>query len=316
MCTSLMLACNATLWAQILDVRELNTEQIDRLDCTRTAVLLTAGILEQHGSFLSSYSDGYQSEFIAARVADAVAARSGWTVLRFPEIPLGTFPASDLGGKYVFPGSHPVRMTTLRAVFMDLATDLGEVEFKWVFVLTMHGGPTHNRALDQAEYFNDPYGGRMVHVTGLASVVGAVPPDIFTSEQRAAEGFSIHADADEHSCLLFLRPDLVAPGIRSAPAVVSRDFAELVATARKPNWTGYFGTPAIATAEAGRRAMNAIAQAAVDLVLNVLNGGSDQGPRVSDRPTSDPAFRRVVEAALEHERQIERKQVVWLAKRR
>jgi creatinine amidohydrolase/Fe(II)-dependent formamide hydrolase-like protein len=67
MCTSLMLACNATLWAQILDVRELNTEQIDRLDRTRTAVLLTAGILEQHGPFLPSYSDGYQSEFLAAR---------------------------------------------------------------------------------------------------------------------------------------------------------------------------------------------------------------------------------------------------------
>jgi len=316
-CTSLMLACHATLWAQILDVRELNTEQIDRLDRARTAVLLTAGILEEHGPFLPSYSDGYQSEFIAARVAEAVAARPGWTVLRFPEIPLGTFPASDVGGKYVFPGSYPVRMTTLRAVFMDLATDLGEAGFKWVFVLTMHGGPTHNRALDQAaHYFNDTYAGRMVHVTGLASVVGAVPPDLFTSEQRAAEGFSIHADADEHSCLLFLRPDLVAPGIRSAPAVVTHDFAELVATAQKPNWSGYFGTPAIATPDAGRRAMNAIAQAAVDVVLNVLDGGSDRGPRVADRPTSDLAFRRVVEAALEHERQIERKQAEWLAKRR
>jgi hypothetical protein len=53
---------------------------------------------------------------------------------------------------------------------------------------------------------------------------------------------------------------------------------------------------------------------AVDLALNVLDGGSAQGPRVADRPRSDPAFRRVVEAALEHERQIERKQAEWLAK--
>ncbi len=97
---------------------------------------------------------------------------------------------------------------------------------------------------------------------------------------------------------------------------MTHDFAELVATAQKPNWSGYFGTPAIATPDAGRRAMNAIAQAAVDVVLNVLDGGSDRGPRVADRPTSDLAFRRVVEAALEHERQIERKQAEWLAKRR
>ena len=92
-------------------------------------------------------------------------------------------------------------------------------------------------------------------------------------------------------------------GSGSAPAIVSRDFAELVATAHKRGWTGYFGAPAIATPEAGRRAMDAIAQAAVDLVLKVLDGGGDQGPRVADRPASDTAFKRVVEAALEHERQ-------------
>ena len=206
MYASVMLAWGATLSAQTLDVRELNTEQISRLDRARTVVLLTAGILEEHGPFLPSYSDGYQSEFIAIRVADAIA-RSGWTVLRFPDIPLGAFPASYVGGKFVFPGSYPVRMATLRAVFMDLATDLGEAGFKRVFVVTMHGGPTHNQALDQAaQYFDETYGGRMVHVTGFTSVVGAVPPSLFTSEQRAAEGFSIHADADEHSCLLFLRP--------------------------------------------------------------------------------------------------------------
>ena len=129
-CTLALLAWNATAWAQILDVRELNTNQIAQLDRARTVVLLTAGIFEEHGPFLPSYSDGYQSEFIATRVAEAVAGRSSWTVLRFPDIPLGAFPASYVGRKYVFPGSYPVRMATLRAVFMDLATDLGEVGFR------------------------------------------------------------------------------------------------------------------------------------------------------------------------------------------
>lgn len=316
-CTLLLLAWSATAWAQILDVREVNTDQIARLDRARTVVLLTAGILEEHGPFLPSYSDGYQSEFIATRVAEAVVGRSSWTVLRFPDIPLGAFPASYVGRKYVFPGSYPVRMATLRAVFLDLATDLGEAGFRWVVVVTMHGGPPHNRALDEAaRYFNDSYAGRMVHVTGLASVAGAAPSDIFTTEQRAAEGLSIHADADEHSCLLFLRPDLVAPAIRSAPAVVARDFAQLVVAAETPNWPGYFGTPAIANPEAGRRAMAAIAQAAVNVVQKVLDGGSDEGPRSADRSTAEPAFRRVVEAALEYERQIERKQAEWLARQR
>src|SRR5262245_59334021 len=92
-----------TASAQILDVRELNTSQLAALDRTKTVVLLTGGILEEHGPFLPSYSDGYQAEFVVTRLAEAIVTRPGWTVLRFPAIPLGTFLASDIGGKPVFP---------------------------------------------------------------------------------------------------------------------------------------------------------------------------------------------------------------------
>ena len=205
-------------------------------------------------------------------------------------------------------------MTTLRAVFLDLATDLGEAGFKWVFVLTMHGAPTHNQALDQAaQYFSETYGGRMVHVTGLTSVVGAVPPDLFTVEQRAAEGFSIHADADEHSCLLFLRPDLVAPGIRSAPAVVSRDFAELVATAQKSR-----GGQATSALRQSPRPKPGVAPCTPSLrrlstsSRTCSTAAATRGRAWRIGRTADPAFRGVMEVGLEHEQQIERKQAEWL----
>src|SRR5262249_14125353 len=101
--------------ARILDVGDLNTEQIQALDRAHTVVLLEGGILEEHGPYLPSFSDGYQSDFIAAKVAAAVAARSAWTVLRFPSLPLGPMPANEIGGRFTFPGSYPVRMATLRA---------------------------------------------------------------------------------------------------------------------------------------------------------------------------------------------------------
>jgi creatinine amidohydrolase/Fe(II)-dependent formamide hydrolase-like protein len=250
---------SAVASAQILDVRELQTSQIERLDRARTVVLLTGGILEEHGPFLPSYSDGYQTEFIATRLAEAIAARPGWTVLRFPALPLGTFPASDIGQKFSFPGSYGVRSTTLRAVYMDLVTDLGDAGFRWGFLLNLHGAPTHNEMLDQvAQYFSDTFGGRMVHLTGLASVAGAVPKDIFSADERTTEGFSVHADADEHSRLLFLRPDLVSPSIKEAGPAVGRNFADLVALSKQDDWAGYFGTPAIATQAAGARAMAAM----------------------------------------------------------
>src|SRR5262245_41048577 len=136
--------------AHILNVGDLNTEQIAALDRAHTVVILEGGILEEHGPYLPSFTDGYQSEFIATKVTGAIVARPGWTILRFPSIPLGVMPANELGNKYSFPGSYPVRMATLRAVFMDLATDLGEAGFKHVLVVNYHGGPTHNSALDDA----------------------------------------------------------------------------------------------------------------------------------------------------------------------
>src|SRR5262245_36429747 len=304
--------------AQILDVRELDTARLAALDRTRTVVLLTGGILEEHGPFLPSYADGYQTEFVATRVAEAIVARPGWTVLRFPPIPLGTEPASEIGGRFSFPGSYPVRLPTLRAVFMDLATDIGEAGFKWGFLLNLHGSPIHNQALDEAaRYFCDTYGGRMVHLSGLTSVAGAVPRDVFSPAQRQAEGFSVHADADEHSRVLFLRPDLVRADVANARPVVGRSFADLITIARKDDWPGYFGTPSIASASAGSRAMQAIAQAAVDAALKILDGAPDDAlPRVASLADANADIRKMVDASLERERQIEQRQNDWLARHR
>ena len=62
-------------------------------------------------------------------------------------------------------------MTTLRAVYMDLASELGEQGFKWIFLVHNHGAPNHHIALNQAsDYFHDTYGGTMVHLFGLKPV--------------------------------------------------------------------------------------------------------------------------------------------------
>jgi len=301
--------------AAILNVGDLNTGQIEALDRSHTVVLLEGGILEEHGPYLPSSSDGYQSAFIAAKVAEGVAGRSGWTVLRFPPLPLGAMPANEIGGRFTFPGSYPVRMATLRAVYMDLATDLGEAGFKYVLVVNYHGGPTHNAAVDDASrYFSDTYSGVMVNLLGLVSVAGAAPHDQFTKSEREAEGFSVHADADEHSRMLFLKPEVVAARVHEAPAVVGHEPADLVALAQKPDWPGYFGTPAIANVEAGRRKMDGLAAAAVDAALKALDGLLPATPaRVVDQDAADPVFERVTQASLEHDRQVEKTEGDWLA---
>jgi creatinine amidohydrolase/Fe(II)-dependent formamide hydrolase-like protein len=99
----------ATSSAQVLRVAELNTEQIRGLDRQRTAIILPGGILEHHGPYLPSYSDGYYNERLARDLAEAVAGRPGWTAVVFPTIPLGSCGANEIGGKYAFHGSYTIR---------------------------------------------------------------------------------------------------------------------------------------------------------------------------------------------------------------
>lgn len=49
-------------FAQIYHVKDMNTEQIKALDREKTVVLLPVGILEEHGPYLPSFSDGYITE--------------------------------------------------------------------------------------------------------------------------------------------------------------------------------------------------------------------------------------------------------------
>src|SRR5690606_24878393 len=213
--------------AQVLQIAELNTEQIRVLDREKTIVLIPGGILAEHGPYLPSFTDGYRNEATTAELARAVAARPGWTALVLPTIPLGVGGANELGGHFSFSGTYAVRSSTLRAVFVDLASDLGEQGFKWIFVVHLHGAPGQHRALDDAgEYFHDTYGGRMVNLYGLMPVLAAGAPRLEPAE-AAENGFDVHAGRTETSDILFIRPDLVAPDFRTARSLPGENWDDL-----------------------------------------------------------------------------------------
>lgn len=148
--TGLMTMClalaSSTGSAQVVRVAEMNTGEIRALDRSKSVVIIPGGILEEHGPYLPAYTDGILSEHLTKALAEAIAAKKpGWTVLVFPQIPLGASGSNELGGHFVFPGTYAVRPATLRAVFMDLAAELGEQGFRWIFVVNVHGAPLHNR---------------------------------------------------------------------------------------------------------------------------------------------------------------------------
>ena len=301
--------------AQIHHLTQMNSEQIEALDRSRTVVLLPGGILEQHGPYLPSFSDGYINEWVTQRLAEAIVARKGWRVLIFPTIPLGVGGANEIGRKHVFPGTYAVRSTTLRAVFMDLATELGEQGFRWVFIVHVHGAPNHNRMLDQAgDYFRDTYGGRMVHLMGLMSLAGAGGGGL-SEVERKEEGFSVHAGAVETSALLFLRPDLVSPSVPEAKPQTGRNWDDLIRLARAPGWPGYFGSPRLATAARGAQVLASDAKNAIEYAMKLLDGLDErQILRLGDFSSKSAPNVGIDKDGIEREREIEKKQQAWLQK--
>lgn len=299
--------------AQVLQLEQLNTRQITALDRNKTVVIIPGGILEEHGPYLPAYTDGYSDRYYADELARAIVARPGWTVLLYPQIPLGSQPANIIGGKAVFPGSYAVRTSTVRAVYMDLADDFGQQGFRWIFVLHNHLGPMNNLALDQAgDYFHDTYGGAMVHLLGLrpiADVIFEEQAKILTPEQLRENGLAVHADASEHSDVLFLHPEFVASDFRSAPTVAGETFPGLQKIAERADWPGYFGAPRFATAAQGARDHEVTLALLKQYALKIVDGFDYRSvPRHSD--TSDLG----VSAVPPNETAAEQRQQQWIAK--
>jgi creatinine amidohydrolase len=301
--------------AQALHVAELNTRQIAQLKHERTVVVLPFGILEQHGPYLPSFTDGYAAERLTKTIADTLAAR-GWTALVFPIIPLGHGGANVIGGKFVFAGSYTVRAATVRAIAMDLLTELGEQGFSQVIAVSLHGAPDHNRALAHAaQYFNDEFHGRMLNLFDVVFLKD-VNTSAFPSAALAADGFSVHAGLRETSRIMFLEPNLVSPDLTSARPLRGDNMSALTRIARAPDWPGYFGAPAFANAASGQRSWNDFAQLSVSTALQFVSGTFPSGPRYTDVVAADSANRAIDSATRTRDRSIEERQRRWLERAR
>ncbi len=303
-------------FAQIYKVAEMNTDQIRGLDKQKTAVILPGGILEQHGPYLPSYSDGYMNEWWTEQLAEAIVSRPGWSVMIFPTIPLGQSGANDIGYKPVFPGTYAVRASTLRAVFMDLASELGEQGFKWIFVMHAHGSPEHNLMLDQAgDYFRDTYKGKMVNLAGLLARPATPGPAVTEAVRKEDGTFEVHAGMSEMSRLLFLRRDLIPMTFLNSKSYTANNMEDAVAHGKSANWPGYIGAPRHATASYGAKAMRHGADHFNSLALSILDGAEERSiPRLSVVGLQDKATVDLLSVAAKHWAGIEKKQTDWLNK--
>ncbi len=303
-----------SLSAQILHLAEMNTRQIAALDRKKTVILMPGGTMEEHGPYLPSFTDGFMNDWWAQRIAEEIVKRPGWTAVIYPTIPIGDGGANEIGFKYVFPGTYGARLKTLRAIYMDLGSELGEQGFRWIFILQNHGSPMHNFVLDQAgDYFHDTYGGQMVNLFGLEPA-GSENENGVAAALKAENGIDIHAGASETSRILFIRPDLVDPGFTNARPFTVTDSEKFSDVAKGADWLGYFGSPRTATAAYGAYVMNFRGGWAGKAVLSILDGTDPKSiPRYADHAMKEEAD--IVNGALKYDAEVEKKQQDWIKKK-
>ncbi|OVE78772.1 hypothetical protein BVY01_04515 [bacterium I07] len=259
--------------AQIHKFAELSVADIQALDRANTVVIIPGGLFEEHGPYLPVFTDGYSNEWMSQKVAEAIVEQTHRKVLMFPTIPLGAGSPEDFGGRKPFSGSYTVRPSTLRAVFMDLASAIGEDGFRWIFIIHGHGATSHNRSLLEAsQYFKDTYGGSMIPLTAYSYSIKREQSKIWISEEKQENAGDIHAGANETSRILFLHPKLVDKEFRFAPPQTAPTSDHFSILAEKKEWPGYFGSPRIASAKAGAIIMRRKVENLIDLALKILKG--------------------------------------------
>ena len=316
-----MLLAGPTVSAQVVRVGDLNTRQIRDLDRDRTVVFLQGGMLEEHGPYLPAFTDGILSDRLTRELAQGVVAKTpGWTALIFPPVSVGASGSNEIGKHFVFPGTYAVRPSTLRAIYMDLATALGEQGFKWVMVIHVHGSPLHIGALDDAgDFFHDTYGGRMVNLWGLLPVLGGwgSAMSVMTAEQKKEDGVSLHGGADEHSLMLHLQPQLVSPAFRSAKSVTGSTYDESFAASTQEDWPGYIGAPRLASAALGRHIWTSFSTAALKTTLEILNGTDPSTyPRYLSFLVKNPLYQDWIKSANDRDSTLAERQRSWSARRK
>lgn len=226
-------------------------EELAALDRSRTVAILPVGATEAHGPHLPLATDVIIAEAMARRGAELLSER-GATVVVTPALAytVATYAAG-------FSGTVSIRPETATALVEDVASALSRHGIRWLAIANAHLEPTHIQSLYAAA--------ERIATVGALEVVF---PDVTRKPWalRLTEEFksgACHAGQYEGSIVMAERPDLVRDALRrelpANPASLSvaiREGKTTFEAAGGPR--AYFGDPAGATAEEGRRTIDVL----------------------------------------------------------
>ncbi|MEE8139244.1 MAG: creatininase family protein [Thermoanaerobaculia bacterium] len=253
------------IWRRMPTARlsELTWTEADGLNRSRVVALLPVGAVEAHGPHLPLATDGVIARSMVEAAARRLAARD-LIPLRLPGLDYAAAPFAA-----EFAGTISIRPATVTALLVDIAGALSDWGVGTLGLANAHLDPAHLESLHRAvEEIRRP--GRL----------RVAFPDLTRKPwaHRLTEEFksgACHAGRFEGSVLLAARPELVREEVRRGlapnPVSLSRAIREGQRTFLEAGGPqAYFGDPAAATAEEGRRTIEVLGEILEEAVLEQL----------------------------------------------
>jgi len=256
--------------------------QIEEAAGEGTIVLFPVGVIEEHGPHLPLAVDVYGS-YLESRIVKSELEKRGINALIAPPFYWGINIATGSFG-----GSFSCREETMVSVLFDAMSNLKSWGFDRIFFINHHMDSGHMEALNKAiqkartetgieaylvidPLFLKGSGMKMneLHLLAHESLFPSGPPSPY---------LNIHAEEHETSFMWHYVAELVNEEVLKTLKPTNLTFKDLlvwtrgVRKAREVTPRGYFGDPAAASPEKGRREMEAYGRIAAGVIEAFLQG--------------------------------------------
>ena len=256
--------------------------QIEEAAGEGTIVLFPVGVIEEHGPHLPLAVDVYGS-YLESRIVKSELEKRGINALIAPPFYWGINIATGSFG-----GSFSCREETMVSVLFDAMSNLKSWGFDRIFFINHHMDSGHMEALNKAIQ-------KARTETGIEAYLVIDPlflkgsgmkmnePHLLAHESLFPSGppspyLNIHAEEHETSFMWHYVAELVNEEVLKTLKPTNLTFKDLlvwtrgVRKAREVTPRGYFGDPAAASPEKGRREMEAYGRIAAGVIEAFLQG--------------------------------------------
>ncbi|MHB2016840.1 MAG: creatininase family protein [Candidatus Xenobia bacterium] len=262
----------------VYKMEELNWKELDALDRNQTVFFIPVSPLEEHGPHLPVGVDYFHAESFSNEVAKSFCtSHPSWHAVIVPPLAVGVDVID-------FVGSIRIRQRVLRDLMVDYGSSLARHGFKYIVVVSAHGGPGHIVALEEAaEMVSRRYRVKMISPTGRIAVrfllgeyvdsCNAHLPKPLTPEEISELKKDYHAGCWETSIMLKIRPDLVKQDYHKLEPRFRQPWEIMMdsVTASGPD-AGYLGIPSRASHVIAEASTRVLTQEVLGIVERLVSG--------------------------------------------